>query len=126
MPVIERDAPSLVRYVPELHLRILITRWKFDKHFSGSCGQGYVDWLHREEESLASFYGYHPSPSQLRRAVAASIVDEDAFIKYLEKEGRGQVPDDEDELANLAKAAAGVIVALYEDSVGERRADHGA
>ena len=126
VPVTERDTPPLVQHVPEAHLRLLIIRWKLGDYFSGSCGQGYVDWLRREEESLASLYGYKPSPSQLRRAVAAAIVDEDAFIKYLVKEGRGQILDDEGKLANLATAAAGIIVALYQDSVAQQGVDHGA
>lgn len=110
-----RDSPSLVRYVPEAHLRILAQRWKLDKHFSGRSGQSYVDWIRQEEASLASLYGYTPTAGQLKRTVAAAIQDENDFIDYLCSKGGKQVLEKEDELAKLARVAACIIVGLYSD-----------
>jgi hypothetical protein len=80
MAITTRDAPLLVRYVPEAHLRVLGQRWKLDGHFSGRKGKAYVDWIRTEEASLASLYGYKPTASQLKRSIAAAIQDDEEFL----------------------------------------------
>lgn len=103
------ESPLIVRALPEAHLRKLGERWELDKFFSGKREQEYVDWAQTTADTLHSLYGYDPEPLQLRRFVAAAIVDEQRFLDYLYDERL--VP--KDELEDLACAAAGTVVALY-------------
>lgn len=125
--MVSRDTPSLVRYVPEVHLRILGERWKLESFFSGARGREYVEWLCGEEESLERLFRYPPTPHQLRQVVAASIADERDFQRYLTKVGGNQVLEDADKITNLAKVAAYIIVGLYGDArANGRKGAHGA
>lgn len=115
MAVTTRDAPLLVRYVPETHLRILGRRWKLDSHFSGETAKTYADWIRTQEASLASLYGYKPTASQLKRSVAAAIEDDEEFLEFLCDTEGTEVLESDQELAKLAYVAACIIVGLYSD-----------
>jgi hypothetical protein len=111
----QHTTPPLHRYL-EPHLRAIVKRWKLEVFFSGACGEEYVAWVRGEATSLEHLYGEPPTPQQLCRAVAAAIVDEDGLTSYMSsRNGGAEVLEDENKLANLAKAAAGIVVALYED-----------
>lgn len=111
------EPPWLVRYVPDLHLRATCTRWGLDSFFSGAQGGEYVTWLQGEAASLAALHTYRPTAEQLKRSVAAAIVDERRFVNYLVETGGVQTLEDAEQIAKLAKIAACIIVGLYGDAI---------
>jgi hypothetical protein len=115
MSATQHNAPALHRYL-EPHLRAVVKRWKLEAFFSGTCAEDYVEWVRGEAMSLEHLYKAPPTPEQLCRAVAAAIVDEDGLTSYMSsRNGGAELLEDENRLANLGKAAAGIVVALYED-----------
>jgi hypothetical protein len=111
--VTDRDTPLLVEYVPDPGLRKLAKRYKFEKLLSDGCGRVYVQSVGGLEAWLESFYHYQPSVEQLRRTATAAMLEEDAFVDYVVKEGGAQLLEQDGKLTELASAAAGLMVGLH-------------
>ena len=122
----EIETPLLVEYVPAA-VRGLAKRYKFEKRLSDGCGRGYVESVRDLEAWLEARYRHKPSVEQLRRTVAAAILDEDTFVDYVVKEGGAQLFEEDGKLTDLASAAAGVMVGLHRQrQANEAKGDHGS
>ena len=123
-----REASLLVRYVAEPHLRTLAHRLRINDFFELKQAT-YVNWIGDEKRTLRKLYGHEPTPAQLRKACAASILDEEEFFDYLCDVGHSDDLEDEMTLERVAHIAAAIIVGLYADSLApppHRKAARGA
>jgi len=117
-----REASLLFRYIDEPHLRTLARRLHIDDYFEHN-GTSYVEWIAQEQQTLRKRYGYQPTLAQVRKAIAASILDEEPFFDYLCDVGEPDDLENETTLDRVAHIAAAIIVGLYEDRLAGFPAD---